>query len=368
MALSARAEAQTLVGDGLQGAYYSGLNFEHPVLTRRDANIDFNWHQSSPASGVPAEEFSVRWTGYLVPPVTGRYVLHLTVDDGMRLWLNGRQLLNEWRGQSLSTYQVAVELQAGVPYALRIDYCQYSYDSRALLAWERPDKPAPNTLRTLWNTGSSTPPSEIISTRYLFSHNPIAPTTPPAAPTPPPVVLTPPNPAKPGAMSAPRPKRASVSRTTAVPAATAKPQRREPASAPAARPQPTTALPNRAEAVATQLAAGQSVTVRALYFEQGKAALLPAVQASLDTLATTLHKYPALRLEVQGHTDNQGDVELNRQLSQQRADAVCHYLAAHGIAAERLQPVGYGGSQPVADNRNPALRAQNRRVVLRPLP
>ena len=360
-ALPATAEAQAPVGDGLRGDYYAGHNFEHQVLTRRDATIDFNWHQSSPAEHVPAEDFSVRWTGYLVPPTTGHYVLHLTVDDGMRLWLNGRQLLNEWRGQSISQYTIEVDLQAGVPCPLRIDYCQYGYDSRALLAWERPDKSAPSSWRNLWGTVSSTHSPEAIPTRYLFSRNPVAP--PVARPTPPPAPVV-----KLAPAIVQRPKPISPPRVVASPAKPG-PRQTQPTRV-AAAPILRAAAPDsgRILAVADRLAAGQAVTLRALRFEQGKANLLPSVMASLDTLATTLHQYPALRLEVQGHTDNQGDAELNRQLSQQRAEAVCQYLAAHDIAAERLRPVGYGGSQPVADNRNLTLRAQNRRVVLRPLP
>lgn len=73
---------------GLRGDYYEGLNFEHLVWTQRDARLDFDWHHRNPVLGVPATSFTVRWTGWLVPPVTGRYVLHLTVDDGVRLWLN----------------------------------------------------------------------------------------------------------------------------------------------------------------------------------------------------------------------------------------------------------------------------------------
>ncbi|MEJ7662232.1 MAG: OmpA family protein [Hymenobacter sp.] len=119
--------------------------------------------------------------------------------------------------------------------------------------------------------------------------------------------------------------------------------------------------------MASRLAAGQAVTLRALYFEQGRADLLPAVQASLDTLAAALAARPTLRLEVQGHTDNQGDPAINQQLSRRRAEAVCGYLAAHGVAATRLRAVGYGGTRPVADNRQEAARPRNRRVVLRPL-
>ncbi|MDJ0367520.1 PA14 domain-containing protein [Hymenobacter sp. H14-R3] len=344
-ALPGGAPAQALVGDGLQGAYYDGRDFGTRVLTRRDATIDFDWHNENPVPGLPPADFSVRWTGWLVPPVSGHYVLHLTVDDGMRVWLDGRQLLNEWRGQSLSFYTVPLDLKAGQAYALRIDYCQYAWSTRALLAWERPDQPAPAASgRNLWGAMQDEVPPAVIPARYLFSRNPV------------PTVVPVPN------VVVPAPKRtpetALAQRVAAVPVRRARPR-----PAPRAAPRETGNL----AAVATQLAAGKAVTLRALYFEQGKAYLPAPVQATLDTLATALARRPSLRLEVQGHTDNQGDSTLNYQLSRRRAEAVCQYLAAHGVAADRLRAVGYGGRQPVADNNQPALRPRNRRVVLQPL-
>jgi len=139
---------------------------------------------------------------------------------------------------------------------------------------------------------------------------------------------------------------------------------------PIAQPMPIAAPTDsgRTSALAARLAAGQAVTLRNLYFEQGHADLLPAVRASLDTLAVALAQRPTLRLEVQGHTDNQGDLAINQRLSRQRAEAVCQYLATQGVAPARLRAVGYGGSRPVADNRQLDQRPRNRRVVLRPLP
>lgn len=89
------AGAQVPKGHGLLGAYYQGPDFEHYVAPRRAATLDFDWHGRPPLAGVPAEQFSVRWTGWLVPPATGRYVLHLRVDDGCRLWLDERLLLDD---------------------------------------------------------------------------------------------------------------------------------------------------------------------------------------------------------------------------------------------------------------------------------
>ncbi len=371
--LGAQAQARQ-TGDGLQGAYYDGRNFERYVLTRRDPAINFDWHQQRPAAGLEAEDFSVRWTGWLVPPSTGHYVLHISVDDGIRLWLNGHELLNEWRGQPLSYYQLAVDLKAGEPYSLRIDYCQYSLSTRMRLAWEPPaEGPTPSNWRNLWGMNEEKTGSIVIPTRYLFSQ---LPTTVAARPSVPPARPVAPVQLQVVKVSAPRQE--GPTKMSLLPKPPVVPLKTRPRSylalaaappPPAARPLPPPAAADsgRAMAVAARLAAGQAVTLRALYFEQGRADLLPAVRASLDTLAIALVQRPTLRLEVQGHTDNQGDPSINQRLSRQRADAVCRYLASQGIAAGRLRAVGYGGARPVADNRQPDQRPRNRRVVLRPL-
>ena len=381
--LGAGAQAPR-AGDGLRGEYYDGHNFERYVLTRRDAVIDFDWHQQRPAAGLGAEDFSVRWTGWLVPPTTGHYVLHVSADDGIRLWLNGRELLNEWRGQPLSYYQLAVDLRAGEAYALRIEYCQYSRSTRARLAWAPPPTPpAAGSWRNLWGlTGEEPAESAVIPARYLFSQRPTPPpsaqlASPTGAAPPPPTPLAPPVPALVLA-STPRQEAPTKAALLPQPPVALKPRPRSylalaaaPTPPPATRPLPpptAAADSGRVAAVGARLAAGQAVTLRALYFEQGQANLLPSVQASLDTLAAVLAGRPALRLEVQGHTDNQGDPGINQQLSRRRAAAVCGYLESQGIGAGRLRPVGYGGTRPVADNRQPDQRPRNRRVVLRPLP
>lgn len=369
-AQAAVARALAAQGDGLRGDYYRGLNFEQFIKTRHDALIDFYWPEEQPMPGVPAEEFTVRWTGWLVPPVTGHYVLHLTVDDGTRLWLDGKQLLDEWRGQPLGYYSVPIDLQGGRPYRLRLDYCQYSREARALFYWERPRQPETlpvSSWRNLWGIREKVPTfasrfQETIPTRYLFSHVPLPPKLA--------VDLAP------VAVVARQPAAALVAPTLATsrPAVVVKP------SVVAAKPKVATAHTRvrskprpksnatSATRLAEQLLRGQAVTVRTLFFEQGKASLPAPVQASLDTLAQLLSRYPTLRLEVQGHTDNQGDPVLNQQLSMRRAEAVCQYLSARGIVPDRLRPLGLGGTQPVADNNLPAERPRNRRVVLRPLP
>jgi OOP family OmpA-OmpF porin len=71
-----------------------------------------------------------------------------------------------------------------------------------------------------------------------------------------------------------------------------------------------------------------------------------------------------LRIEVQGHTDAVGSAPFNLKLSQARAESVREYLVTHGVPAEELSAKGYGKTQPIADNKTAAGRAQNRRVVM----
>ena len=97
-------------------------------------------------------------------------------------------------------------------------------------------------------------------------------------------------------------------------------------------------------------------------FEFAKAALLPTSAATLDVLADVLRRYPDLRVEVGGHTDDRGSDATNDALSQRRAESVRDYLVASGVASDRLTAVGYGERRPVADNGNDTGRALNRRV------
>ena len=369
------ARAQAPAGNGILGEYYEGTAFERLVTRRYDATLAFDWGHARPAPGLGADYFSVRWTGWLVPPASGRYVLHATVDDGIRIWLNGQLVMNEWRPQPVRTFTTAIELKAGKPYQLRVDYYQDIFDTSMRITWERPDvplTPPPTSWRNLWGLTAETPKPEPIPTQFLFRDNP-RPTvalaagpvpTPKPLPNTPVAVKAPPAAAKSLVISKPERPVARPRQPGAPPL---------PGAKPATLALPLALVPGRLLADSTgaarlsRLAVGETVTLPDLYFDQGKAQLLPAARAALDQLATVLSTQPALRLEVQGHTDNVGNAELNRQLSQQRAEAVCLYLTAHGVGMAQLRPVGYGGTQPVADNTDPTQRPRNRRVVLRRL-
>jgi len=99
-------------------------------------------------------------------------------------------------------------------------------------------------------------------------------------------------------------------------------------------------------------------------FDTNKSELKADGQAAVAQMVTLLKKDPALKLSVEGHTDNVGTAEANKALSLARANAVVAAVTAQGIAASRLSAVGRGQDVPVADNKSEQGRAKNRRVEL----
>jgi OmpA-OmpF porin, OOP family len=120
-----------------------------------------------------------------------------------------------------------------------------------------------------------------------------------------------------------------------------------------------------ADAMAAELEKSGKVTLRSIQFDTGKATLKAESSAILDQVVALLKQDEALKLEVQGHTDNVGAAAANLKLSQDRAAAVKDYLVAKGgIGATRLTIAGFGDTKPVAPNTTDDGRAQNRRVEL----
>jgi len=99
-----------------------------------------------------------------------------------------------------------------------------------------------------------------------------------------------------------------------------------------------------------------------ILFGFDSAELSGAAKENVGELAETLKKYEDTNILIEGHTDNKGSVSYNKKLSQERADSVSKYLASLGVKNSRIDEVGYGENQPVADNTTDEGRRLNRRV------
>jgi len=100
-------------------------------------------------------------------------------------------------------------------------------------------------------------------------------------------------------------------------------------------------------------------------FDSGSAALRADFYQSLNQVAESLRQYPQTQVRVVGHTDSTGSAALNEKLSNDRARTVRDYLSAQGVEPTRLEYMGVGPSQPIADNKTAAGRAENRRVEIK---
>lgn len=121
---------------GLRGEYFDNMNLEGtPKLVRVDAIVDFNWGQESPSPEIPGDHFSVRWTGTFTPEESGTYSLGMNTDDGCRLYLDGKLIVDSWIDQGSITRTANVELEAGRAYEIRAEYFENYGIACARIGW-----------------------------------------------------------------------------------------------------------------------------------------------------------------------------------------------------------------------------------------
>ncbi len=130
------SDDQGLAG-GLTGHYYEGKNFEKHVADRRDSKVDFSW-LGGPVDGIGHLNFSVRWTGAIVAPRSGDYRFTTRADDGVRLYVNNKLIVDDWSVKAASEATGHVAFEAGHKYPIRVEYFQAGGESEVSLKWQMP--------------------------------------------------------------------------------------------------------------------------------------------------------------------------------------------------------------------------------------
>jgi beta-glucosidase len=129
-------DAQHLSG-GLKGEYFNNISLSgSPILTRRDATVNFQWTLSPPATNMNLDFYSVRWTGKIHPPKTGHYQLGLDGDDGYRLYLNGELLIDNWEKKSYHSILKKIFFEQGKSYDLQIEFFEPVGNAHIRLIWD----------------------------------------------------------------------------------------------------------------------------------------------------------------------------------------------------------------------------------------
>ncbi|MHC4432874.1 MAG: PA14 domain-containing protein [Planctomycetota bacterium] len=125
-------------GGGVKGEYFKGVSFNSRVLTRTDPQIDFNWGSGEPDQIVGADNFSVRWTGEVEAAFSETYTFYTNSDDGVRLWVDGRRLVNNWTDHSNTEDSGTIDLLAGRTYSLVMELYEAEGGALGQLRWESP--------------------------------------------------------------------------------------------------------------------------------------------------------------------------------------------------------------------------------------
>jgi len=123
-------------GPGVHGEYFDNNRLNGaPRLTRTDRQIDFRWTLNSPGRGIPFDWYSARWTGTLRVPAGGVRRIGVEGNDGYRLWIDGRLIIDNWRKESFRTTMANVNLQAG-SHEFRLEYFESTGNARLRLVWD----------------------------------------------------------------------------------------------------------------------------------------------------------------------------------------------------------------------------------------
>ncbi|MHC5110572.1 MAG: TIM-barrel domain-containing protein [Planctomycetota bacterium] len=136
---------------GLAGQYFTNPELEgEPAYERLDPHIDFRWSGKEPAPGIPSDDYSVRWTGRIGPiPESTLMRLRVSADDGVRVFLNDKIVVDEWQPQAEASFWAIENLRPGEIYDLRVEFQQFRYDSVCRLEYAPADEESRDT-RTVW--------------------------------------------------------------------------------------------------------------------------------------------------------------------------------------------------------------------------
>ncbi len=125
--------------NGLKAEYYDNKDLTGTPKVRIDDNINFEPINQAPDPFLPKSPLSIRWSGDLVPTASGKYTLAFTSDDGCRLYIDGKKIIDSWHNRSVETDSISLSLEKGKKYKLVAEYFDGGGSASAKLYWRVPD-------------------------------------------------------------------------------------------------------------------------------------------------------------------------------------------------------------------------------------
>jgi hypothetical protein len=159
VSVAATYRAAADVGTGLLGQYYNDMGLSEFALDRVDSAINFTWPRgTSPAAGVHDETFSVRWTGWVKPQYSQTYTFYTVSDDGIKLWVDGQLVVDDWSNHSAREWQGSIALIGGQKYDIVVEYYDNTLDATAKLYWSCPSVAKQIVPQSCLYPAAGTPP------------------------------------------------------------------------------------------------------------------------------------------------------------------------------------------------------------------
>ena len=125
-------------GTGLYGEYFDRKNLTRRRLSRTDATVNFDWGSGSPHPLIGTSTFSVRWTGWVQAPSTGTYTFYTLSDDGVRLWVNGQLIINNWTCHAATEDNGSIALSGDKKYDIKLEFYENTGAAVIKLSWTPP--------------------------------------------------------------------------------------------------------------------------------------------------------------------------------------------------------------------------------------
>jgi beta-glucosidase len=122
---------------GLRGEYFDNSRLEgQPRLTRTDARMEFRWTLNAPGRGIPYDWYSVRWTGTITAPAAGVHRIGVEANDGYRLYLDGKPVIDDWIKRSYGRRTVEISWTLGSRHDIKLEYFESTGNARLRLVWD----------------------------------------------------------------------------------------------------------------------------------------------------------------------------------------------------------------------------------------
>jgi len=159
-------------GIGLKGLYWSNVTSaaftnasfsKLPTFTRTDSTINFNWSSVAPAVSIGLTNFVVRWIGSVQPEYGERYTFSTKTDSGVRLYVDGQLLIDQWVNQPATTWSNSINLKAQQRYNIEMDFFNLTGGAVAQLYWSSPSTPSAIIPQSQLYPATNPPPSVVLS-------------------------------------------------------------------------------------------------------------------------------------------------------------------------------------------------------------